>query len=359
MRILWLNWKDLKNPEAGGAELFTHEVSRRLALWGYEITLFTSSFPGASAHDSYDGISIIRKGTRTSVQGEAKRFYNENPGHYDLVIDEINTKPFMAPKFVTGRVIALIHQLAREIWFYETPLPLALAGYFVMERVWLNRYRETTTITVSRSSQQDLLALGFKKVYVIPDGLSYKPLPEVPAKEDNPAVLYLGRLTKAKRVDHLIAAFDAVRAKWPKAKLWVVGDGHQKEVLEAQANEGVIFFGKLDHEKVSEMLGRAWVLAYPSVREGFGLTVIEANAHGTPAVGYDVPGIRDSIIDGKTGLLAPSGNIAALSGCLVRIIGETQLRQQMAQDALEYSREFSWDKTAIEFRKIVDADLAS
>lgn len=347
----------MKNPEAGGAEVFTHEVSTRLASWGYEVTLFTSSFPGASPLDSYGGVSIIRKGTRTSVQGEAKRFYKENPDRYDLVVDEINTKPFMAPRFVTCRVIALIHQLAREVWFYETPLPLAIVGYLVMERVWLNSYRETTTVTVSKSSQQDLVALGFKNVNVIPDGLSYKPLLEIPEKEKNPTILYLGRLTRAKRVDHLVAAFDLVQTKLPNARLWIVGDGYQKAALEEKANGRVTFFGRLDHGKVSELLGRAWVLAYPSVREGFGLTVIEANAHGTPAVGYDVPGIRDSILDGKTGLLARSGSIGALSECLVRILAETQLRQQMAQDALEYSRAFSWDETATQFRKLVDSDL--
>lgn len=353
MRILWLNWKDLKNPEAGGAEVFTHEVSKRLVAWGHGVTLFTSSYPGALSSDSNEGVEIIRRGTKTSVQSEAKHFYEQNTRDYDLVVDEINTKPFMAPKFVKGRVLALIHQLAREVWLYETPLPIGLVGYIILEPIWLNRYKDTPTVTVSKSSERDLRALGFKSVYVVREGLSYQPLSNLPVKEASPTIIYLGRLTKAKRVSHLITAFNGILEKWPEAKLWIVGDGYHRRELEAASGKNVIFFGRIESQKVSDLLARAWVLVFPSIREGFGLAVIEANAHGTPAIGYDVPGMRDAIMDQKTGMLVRKGNIASLRMAIAGIIEDPILRFELSKNALEYSKEFSWERTALEFLAIV------
>jgi glycosyltransferase involved in cell wall biosynthesis len=353
MRILWLNWKDLKNPEAGGAEVFTHEVAKRMVAEGYRVTLFTSAFPGASPRDSNDGVEIIRRGTKTTVQGEAKQFYEKNSRDFDLVVDEINTKPFMTPKFVKGNVLALIHQLAREVWLYETPFPVGLVGYSVLEPLWLNRYKDTPTVTVSKSSERDLISLGFKIVYVVREGLSYIPLSTLPVKEVDPTIIYLGRLTKAKRVGHLITSFNKVLETWPKAKLWIVGDGYQRRELESASGKNVTFFGKTEKRKVSDLLAKAWVMVYPSVREGFGLAVIEANAHGTPAVGYDVPGIRDAIQDQTTGILARSGSVASLTKAIIGIIEDPILRLELSKNALAYSKEFSWDRTASEFSAIV------
>jgi glycosyltransferase involved in cell wall biosynthesis len=159
------------------------------------------------------------------------------------------------------------------------------------------------TVTVSESTRQDLLELGFRKVFVVPEGLNFTPLSEVPEKEEYPVVVYAGRLKRAKRPDHAIRAFKIVKEEIPNAELWVIGDGPYKKDLERIAVDGVKFFGGLSNEHRRRLLARAWVLVNPSVREGFGLNVLEANALGTPCVAYDVAGLRDSIIDGRTGLL--------------------------------------------------------
>ena len=201
MRILWLNWKDLSHPEAGGAETFTHEVARRLVARRHTVTLLTSSHPGAEPESVLDGVRIVRRGTKQSVFKYAKTFYNQS--EFDVVIDEINTRPFMAPKFADKKTFALIHQLAREYWWYEVPTPLGILGYFVLERMWLRVYTRIPTITVSLSTAEDLKRIGFQRVFVVPEGISYVPLRDLAPKESVPTVLYVGRVNKAKRPDHL------------------------------------------------------------------------------------------------------------------------------------------------------------
>jgi len=355
LRILWLNWRDITHPEAGGAETFTHEVAKRLVAKGHYVTLFASRYPGSEMEQKIDGVHVVRQGGRFTVYSEAKRYYEANSGKYDVVIDEVNTRPFMTLKFVNNgeQKIALIHQLAREYWFYETPLPVAFLGYFFLEKRWLAKYRDVKTITVSRSTAHDLSRLGFSNVHVVPEGLSYEPLPCVPEKDADPTIIYLGRMIRAKRPDHVLKAFSIVSRLMPKAQLWMVGDGYYKQKLQRMSKGNVKFFGRLPKDRVSEMLTRAWLLVYPSVREGFGLAILEANAHGTPAIGYNVSGVRDAIIDKQTGLIVQDTKITTLAEAIVSILSDQALRQRLSRDALDFSRGFSWDKTAEEFGRIL------
>jgi len=342
----------------GGAEVFTREVARRWVEQGHEVTLFTSRFPGCRSEKLLDGVRVVRAGGRYSVYWRAKEYYRRRFSRegYDVVIDEINTRPFLTPKFVNNGegVVALIHQLAREYWFYETPFPISYIGYYFLEERWLRNYVDVPTVTVSESTRQDLLGLGFRRVFVVPEGLNFTPLSEVPEKEGYPVVVYAGRLKRAKRPDHLIRAFKIVKEKLPNAELWVIGDGPFRKDLERMAKDGVKFFGGLPNEERRRLLARAWVLVNPSIREGFGLNVLEANALGTPCVGYDVAGLRDSVRDGVTGLLVPSGDVEALAEAIVRVLLDDGLREGLRRNALEWARSFSWDKTAEELLKVIE-----
>jgi glycosyltransferase involved in cell wall biosynthesis len=342
----------------GGAEVFTREVARRWVEQGHEVTLFASEFPGCKSEEFLDGVRVVRAGGRYSVYWRAKEYYKKRFSRegYDVVIDEINTRPFLTPKFVNNgeRVVALIHQLAREYWFYETPFPISYIGYHFLEDRWLRNYVDVLTVTVSESTRQDLLDLGFKRVFVVPEGLNFTPLSGVPEKEEYPVVVYAGRLKRVKRPDHAIRAFKIVREKFPDAELWVIGDGPFREDLERMAGDGVKFLGGLSNEERRRLLARAWVLVNPSVREGFGLNVLEANALGTPCVAYDVAGLRDSIIDRRTGLLVKEkGDVEKLAEAIIRVLGDGTLRMDLSANALEYSKNFNWDKTAQEFEKIL------
>jgi len=345
----------------GGAEVFTHEVAKHWVNLGHEVTLFTSEFPSCRREEVLDGVRVMRAGGRFGVYRKAKRYYREHFSKegYDVVIDEINTRPFFAPKFVKGgeKVVALIHQLAREYWFYETPFPLSYIGYYFLENWWLRNYVDVPTVTVSESTKQDLLKLGFKGVSVVSEGLNFKPLSEVPKKEEQPIVVFVGRLRRAKRPDHAVRAFRIVREKVPDAELWVLGEGSFRKDLERMAGDGVRFFGSVDDADRREWVGRSWVLVNPSVREGWGLNVVEANAFGVPCVAYDVAGLRDSVKNGETGLLAEAGNIEDLAEKVVMVLTDNLLREELSQNALDYSRRSSWDGTAVEFMKVLEQNL--
>ena len=357
LKILIFNWRCWLNSAMGGAEVFTREVARCWIKAGHEVTLFASEFPNCRREEVVDGVRVVRAGGKYSVYWKAKKYYKKyfSIEGYDIVIDEVNTRPFLTPKFVNNgeKIVALIHQLAREYWFYETPFPISYIGYYFLEKRWLRNYVAVPTVTVSEGTRQDLLDLGFKQVFVVPEGLNFKPLSGVPEKESYPVVAYVGRLKRAKRPDHAVKAFKIVKEKIPEAELWIIGDGYFRKDLETIATDGVKFFGSLPDRERRALVKRAWVLLNPSVREGFGLNVVEANALGTPCIAYDVAGLRDSVKNDETGLLAEAGSVEDLAEKIVMVLKDDALRESLSRNALDYSRQFSWDESAEVFLKTI------
>jgi glycosyltransferase involved in cell wall biosynthesis len=364
MRILWLNWRDIKNPAAGGAELVTHEVASRWVKKGHSVTLFCASFPGGSDEQVLDGVRIIRRGRQYSVHYQAWRYYSRlPPDRFDIVVDEINTIPFFTPLYVRGKHLAFFHQLAREVWRFEAPFPLNVLGY-LLEPLYLRLYRSTATVAVSESTRQDLIELGFQRVYLVEDGVDVTPVANVPAqdqKEENPTVIYVGRLVPSKRVIDIVQAIGLVRAHIPNVQLWLVGDGTRKYIRRLKMlvsdyglRNSVRFWGKVPHAQKVELLTRAHALALTSVREGWGLVVIEANAVGTPAVVYNVHGLRDSVRHGQTGLVCKAETPRELAASIRTLLTWDELRATLARGALEWSRCFDWDKNADEFLCVVN-----
>lgn len=357
-KILIFNWRCWLNPAMGGAEVFTKEIAKRWAEHGHEVTLFTSEYPGCLKEEVSEGITIVRAGGRLSVYLNARKLYSSRfaKENFDVVIDEINTVPFLSPNFVKHgeKVVALIHQLAREYWFYELPFPISYAGYYFLEDRWLRNYVDLPTVTVSESTKQDLLSLGFAGVSVVPEGLNFEPLEAIQEKEDFPVIVYAGRLKRAKRPDHAVRAFKTIREKVPKAELWVMGNGPFRKDLEKMAGDGVHFFGSLNDVERRARISRSWILVNPSVREGWGLNIVEANALGVPSVAYDVPGLRDSVLNGQTGMLVKSGDIQALTEGILNVLKDKNLRERLSENALIFSRNFCWDKAASEFMNVIE-----
>ncbi|MDK2373312.1 MAG: glycosyltransferase family 4 protein [Candidatus Korarchaeota archaeon] len=353
VRVLWFNWRDLRNPESGGAEIYTHNIAKRLVRRGIEVTLFTSNFSGGSELERIDGVEIIRRGKGLSVFKEAKKFCERHHGEYDVIVDEINTRPFMVVKRVgESRTLALIHQLAREFWFYETPLPLAVIGYAFLERWWLRRYRGVTTITVSRSTEEDLRNLGFRDIRIVLNGVNVDPLDSVPKKSDFPTVIYVGRMKRAKKPEDAIKAFLIVRRRLKDIRLWMVGEGYLRRDLERRYGRIVKFFGYLPSREKDLLVRRSWVILVPGVREGWGQVITDANALGTPAIGYDIKGLRDSIKHGYNGFLV-SPKPEAMARVLERVLVDEELREELSRNALSWARQFNWDRSALEFESIV------
>jgi glycosyltransferase involved in cell wall biosynthesis len=357
MKIVWFNWKCWFHPDMGGAEVLTMEISKRLVDQGHEVILFTSEFPGSVREEISNGVKIVRAGSKYNVHRHASEFYRDASAEttFDVIIDGINTRPFLAPTFASHdeRIFALIFQLAREYWFYETSFPISLVGYYLLERKWLRPYRKLPTITISKSTQDDLLDMKFKRTFIISVGTNVPMRSDLPSKTEYPTIVFDGRLSAAKRPDHILKAFHLVRQKFRNSQLWIVGDGPMRSRLLEDAEEGVTFFGRVEHSKRIELIEKSWILVNPSIREGFGLNIINANRLGTPAVGYDVPGLRDSIVPNLTGLLVKSGDINALAQALTNLISDERLRKSLGINALQYSKDFSWDESARQFLQII------
>ena len=298
MRILVCNWKDLSHPAAGGAEVYVDAIARRWVEWGHEVTQFCALSSGQSRDEDVGGVRVIRRGGRFSVYREACRYYrSEGKGRFDVVLDVVNTRPFLCPDYVRDvPVVALIFQVAREIWSYEVPRPAAVLGRHWLEPRWLRLYSTVPTLTISQSSQESLEAYGLRNVSIVPVGLELPRLESVPAKESAPTVCFLGRLAANKRPDHALRAFRLARRDVPDARMWVIGTGPMEVPLRREfATEPVEFFGRVGDAEKLDLLARSHALLVTSVREGWGLVVTEAAAVGTPSIGYDVPGLRDSL----------------------------------------------------------------
>jgi glycosyltransferase involved in cell wall biosynthesis len=347
LRILILNWRDIRNPDAGGAEVFTHEVAARWAASGHDVTLATSRFPGARPTEVIDGVRVERDGSlRTgSFHLAVQRRLAHRPDA-DVVIDEINTVPFLTPVWddELPPVVTLIHQLAEDVWDAETSRPVAIAGRRIEARL-LALYRRAPVVTVSASTMRDLERHGFRNVRLVPEGRDTA-LASIGEKETCPTFLFAGRLAANKRPDHAIAAFGSILARLPDARLWVVGDGEMRAALEAQAPEGVSILGRVPREELHERMAAAHCLIVPSVREGWGLVITEANALGTPAVGYDVSGIRDAIRDGRTGRLVAAGDVGALGDAAASLVADPLAYAAARAEAIRWGGCFSWDVTA-------------
>jgi glycosyltransferase involved in cell wall biosynthesis len=314
-----LNWRDKAHSGAGGAEVWAHRVAEQLALAGHDVTFFSSAVVGQPEYDEHRGVRIIRRGSRITVYREAKKFWREQSGGFDAVIESVNTRPFDCPKFVGDTpLITMIHQLAREVWPHQMPYPLALLGRHVLEPMWLRRYRDVKVITSAKSGAESFREHGLHDVEIIPLGRELPDDLRRYEKEADPTVLFCGRLASNKRPDHAVKAFLALREQIPNAKMWVIGSGEMEAKLKHLAHDRVTFFGHVSQQKKFELMARAHALLVTSVREGWGFVVTEAGAVGTATVGYNVAGLSDSIPAANGVLVEP--NPQALAEQLVELL---------------------------------------
>lgn len=368
MHILILNWQDRTHPQAGGAEVHLHEIFGRIAGMGHRVTLFCCAHPGAADRETLDGIDIIRKGRRSLFNYVVPGWYAANADKLrpDIVIDDINKIPFFAPRFVRGPVLGIIHHLFGESIYREAG---RLAGAYV--RHFENKigrvYHATPICVVSESTRKECIDIGLdpKRISIIHNAIDQHAFPmRVGAKDASPTIAYFGRLKKYKSVDHLIRAFAVVRARLPQARLHIMGTGDERPNLEALArqlgvSDAVTFFGYVSDEEKIRLLSAAHVAVNASVKEGWGITTIEANACGTPVVSADVPGLRDSIRDGESGLLYPYGNIDALSGILTRVLIDETERRRLSEGAVAWASTFTWARSAREMLDLCTNTIAT
>jgi glycosyltransferase involved in cell wall biosynthesis len=365
LRVLAFNWRDPGHPEAGGAEIHLHEILRRFVRDGHPVTWLASAFPGGAPETTLDGVRIIRRGRWFDANWALRRAYERELDRqaFDLVIEDINKIPFFTPAFVRQPVLALVPHLFGTAIFAEAPWPLA-AYVYAHELLIPSLYRQVDFLAISNSTRDDLVARGIApaRVHVVPVGVdhaTFAPDPQV-AKSPVPAIVHLGRIRQYKGIQTLVAVLPQVRAEVPGTELWIIGSGPYAAELERRARgvEGVRFLGQRSLAEVVDLLRRAWVVASASVKEGWGLTMLEGNACGTPAVATRVPGLVDAVLDGETGLLVPYGDEPALARALGRVLSDSLLRSRLALGGLAFARTFNWDRTAAETLALAHAVVA-
>jgi glycosyltransferase involved in cell wall biosynthesis len=369
LQILAINWQDLSNPRAGGAEIHFHEIFKRLAQKGHKVTLLSSHYSGAKEYEEIDGIKIIRKGSwfvfNFSAFWEIKKILKQEK--WDLVVEDINKLPFYSHFWHNLPLLVVVHHFFDKAIFREVN-PVFGTYVFLSERSVPFLYRSKRFLAVSESTKNELLKRGIpeERIKVIFCGIDHKLFKVNPdfKKETVPTILYLGRLKKYKSVDLLIKALPTVLEKVPEARVVIIGEGDFKPELQNLARnlelqDKVIFTGFIDNQTKVEWLHRAWVTVYPSIKEGWGLTNIEANACGTPAIASDVPGLRESVLPGKTGFLFRYGDIEDLSDKIIRIITDKELRDKFSKEGIVWAGNFSWDKVASEVGELLQDVVAS
>lgn len=361
MNILILSWRDIKNPKSGGAEVLTHEISKRWVKMGHQVTVFSSSFSNSLSLEIIDGVRIIRKGhpdTRYlfySVHFLAFLYYLQNGNKFDAVVDEIHGIPFFTPWYVKGKKVVLICEVASDLWGKMFGVFFGTLGR-LMEEFYLRRvYKNIPYLTISESTKSELLKEGVleRNITILPMGLTIPKMIKKTIKEKDPTLIFVGRLSKSKGVEDAISALAKVSETYKKAKLWIVGSGDKsyieflrKMVKKCKMESKVTFFGFVSQEKKFELMGRSHILVAPSIKEGWGLTVPEAGFVGTPAVGYNVEGLRDVIIDGKTGVLTLKNNSKEMAKEVIKILEDKFQYEIYAKAAKRLSLSYNWESTA-------------
>jgi len=364
LKILALNWQDLTNPLAGGAEVHLEELLRRIAERGHSVTLFCSNYKGGLPEEEIEGIRIIRRGNRYNFNLVAPKYIRRlvAQGDYDLFLEDINKIPFYSPLYQKLPTLVIVPHLFSTTVFQE--INFVLGSYIYLSELPLTRiYRKKSFCVISESTADDMVARGIPRenVSVIHCGIdaglynnnkNYR-------KYEYPTVLYLGRIKKYKSIQHLISAFAVIRRDVPEARLAVVGTGDYLPVLKKQAEDLGLqdcseFPGFVSEEKKVEYLCRAHVCVYPSLKEGWGLTNIEANSCGTTVVAANTPGLRDSVKDNVSGLLYDYGDIEQMAEKIKTLLTDSDRRRQLERGAIEWAARFNWDDAADKFLKLCE-----
>jgi glycosyltransferase involved in cell wall biosynthesis len=364
MKILWFTWKDKANPLAGGAEMVNEELAARLVADGHEVIFLVGGFSGSVSEEVRRGFKIIRLGSRWTVYLQAYKYYKKNlVGWADLVIDEINTIPFFCKFYVKEKNILFIHQLCREIWFYEMFFPLSLIGYLLEPiYLWLLHNR---VITISQSTKDDLIRFGFNqdKINIISEGIEIEQVKDLESvkKYEVPTILSLGSIRAMKRTDQIIQAFTIAKGKLPNLRLIVAGYSEGKYgqkilrlIKENKYKDSIEYLGQVSTTEKIELMQKSHLICVTSVKEGWGLIVTEAGSQGTPALVYNVDGLRDAVMEGEAGFICNKNNPEELAKKIVLILQDSANYQVKQTAAYHLSTLVNFENSYHDFIKVIE-----
>ncbi len=347
MRIAFLSWRDTTHPDGGGSEVFVESVGRELALRGHDVTLVCARHPGAPRREDREGVHLRRLGGRLTVYLWGLAWLIRHRRDVDVVVDVVNGLPFASPLVRRRGVVALVHHVHAEQWRIIYPGLAGRIGWFVESRIVPLLYRGRPFLTVSDASARDLASIGVEpeRITVVRNGLATVPA-EVADEWPTPRLAVLARLVPHKRIEHAFVVLQRLSAEFPDLHLDVVGEGWWRDELLAAATdlgvrERVTFHGHVSEARRDELVGQAWVMVMPSVKEGWCLAITESGAQGTPSVAYaGAGGVTESIRDGETGRLV--ADLDALVEVVGNLLRQAPVRHAMGEAARQTARSLTW-----------------
>jgi glycosyltransferase involved in cell wall biosynthesis len=356
-RILILNWRDTQHPEGGGSEVYVEQIARGLVHRGAFVTMLCPRFPGAPRRTSLHGITLRRRGGHLSIYLWAPLMYLSGVlGRQDLIIEIQNGVPFMSARYARCPVLVVVHHVHKEQWGIVLGAQAARFGWWLESRVAPRVNRRVQYVTVSEATRKELAGLGVdrRRTSIVHNG---SPAPEAVPRQrpraPDPTVLVLGRLVPHKRVELAVRAVAGLRHQLPGLQLLVAGSGWWHDEIarcarDCGVEDRVTMLGHVDEAAKHDLLATAWVLAVPSVKEGWGLVVAEAAGHQTPAIGFrSAGGLTESIIDGRTGVLVDDE--AEFTSELGRLLVDPALRQRLGRAARHQAGRFTWEQAQQDF----------
>jgi glycosyltransferase involved in cell wall biosynthesis len=346
------------HPEAGGAEVHLFEIFSRLADRGHSVTLLTTRFKGCEKRAIHRGIEVLRYGDNYTFNRQApsfiKKLLKDDKRHFDCIIDDVNKLPFYSNKrFPNIPCGVFFHHLFGKTVFQLTNFPMALYVYLT-ERRYGRNYGKTPCCAVSKSTADELLKQGVdaRNLTIIENGIDVdKYCPDKSVIREDDLLLYVGRVKKYKRVDHILSAMSALRESGRSLRLAVVGVGDdlprlKRLTAELGLTDKVDFAGFVNEDRKIEYLRKSAVFVNASEKEGWGITNIEASACAAPVVANDAPGLRDSVVDNETGLLYKENDVGSLTESLGKLLDDRDLRKSLGTRGRRWAEKFSWDASA-------------
>jgi glycosyltransferase involved in cell wall biosynthesis len=364
LEIAFLSWRDTHNPEGGGAERALEEVAEGLVQRGARVTVFSAAHAGAPPEDEINGVRYVRNGSKLTVYPRGMQALRRGDlGDPDLVVDVQNGLPFFTRMVTRKPVVVLVHHVHREQWPVVYPGTMGKVGWWIERRFAPFLYRRCQYVTGSRATRDELSTLGVdpKRVAVVHYGTD-QPRPLEAGKTPYPSVCVVGRLVPHKQVEHAVDAVVELRDELPGLTLTVVGSGWWEHVLHEYverrgATDVVRFLGQVEETAKEQVYEESWVLALPSLKEGWGLVVGEAALAGTPTVAYaSAGGTRESVLDGTTGLLVDDR--AEFTAALRRLLTDHDLRARLGEGARTNGGRYTWEQTRAGFAAVVQRVLA-
>ncbi len=364
------NWRDLDHPEAGGAEVVCQEIAARLAASGEQVVLLSAAVEGRPARERRDGYTIVRAGSRFTVYPHALAWLLRHRRSVGAVLDSQNGIPFFTPLAVSRRVpvVMLLHHIHQEQFAKYFPAPVALLGRWLESGASRVVYGRRAVVAVSMSTRDGARRrLGLRgAIWVAPPGSSVTESVRdlVIERTEHPSIVCVGRLVPHKRIEMIVEAFPTVLAEHPDAELTIVGRGIAAAGLRALADRvcpagRIIFRDDLDDEQRDRLMATSWITVNASQGEGWGLSVIEANAVGVPALAYRRPGLRDSIVDGETGwLIEDDVDLGEAISRALTEVGDLGRAHQLAQHARQWAGQFTWASMTERVRAVIAAESA-